>query len=131
MDSVLSNPIVYSLFQKLLGVDRHVQQFVDEDIRPASGMAVLGVGCGTADILIYFPAVDYWGFDISTSYIAYAKKRYGDRGKFFCKLLSGDDLAAMPKFDIVLLSGVLHHLGDCEANDLILLSYQSVKPQGR
>lgn len=129
--SILSSPLVYSLFQKIMGVDRHTQQFVDSYIRPEVGMTVLDVGCGPADILAYLPPVDYWGFDISAPYIAHAKNRYGERGKFFCKLLSKDDLTTLPKFDIVLLLGVLHHLDDCVAKDLMSLIHQSLKPHGR
>lgn len=131
LHSILSIPIVYSLFQKMLGADEHTRQFVDKEVRPVSGMAVLDVGSGLSDVLAYFPAVDYWGFDINASYIAHAKNRYRNRGNFFCKLLTDDDLAAMPKFDIVLLSGVLHHLDDSEAKNLIYLAYQSLKPKGR
>lgn len=129
--SVLSNPIVYFLFQKMLGVDRVMRKFVVENIQPVAGMAVLDVGCGPGHILSYFPPVDYWGFDISPPYIAYAKNHYSDRGKFFCKFLSNDDLTAMPKFDIVILLGVLHHLDNSEAKDLISLAHHSLKQNGR
>lgn len=129
--SILSNPYMYSLLQKLMGADRITRQFVNENIRPVANMAVLDVGCGLAHIVSYLPVVDYWGFDISAPYIAHAKRTYGDRGKFFCKLLSNADLAAMPKFDIVLLLGVLHHLDDSEAKYLIGLAHQSLKSKGR
>ena len=59
-----------------------------------------------------FPMSDYWGYDISEAYIAQAKTRFGQRGQFNCKQLQFEDLAVLPKFDVVLALGLLHHLDD-------------------
>ena len=75
-------------------------------------MAILDVGCGPADILAYLPNVDYWGFDISEAYIERAGNAFGTRGHFNCKQLQVDDLDELPKFDVVLAIGLLHHIDD-------------------
>jgi len=92
---------------------------------------VLDIGCGPAEILDYLPDVEYWGFDISEPYIAQAQKRYGTRGRFHCGILTRADIEEMPSFDIVLVMGVLHHLNDDEAAELLRLTHELLKPSGR
>jgi len=106
-------------------------RFVEEFVRPYSGCAVLDIGCGPADILAYLPDVDYYGFDISNAYIAQAKHRFGQRGNFFNQILTFTDVATMPKFDIVLALGLLHHLNDNTAIEVLQIASQSLKPGGR
>lgn len=110
--AILSYPFVYSAFQSLMGAHKFRKNFVANYVKPLPGMKILDLGCGPADILGYLPDVDYWGYDISTAYIAQAKKRFGQRGQFNCKQLELHDLAALPKFDVVLALGLLHHLDD-------------------
>ena len=129
--SVLSIPIVYSSFQTLLGAHAVRQALVDTAVRPAPGLRVLDVGCGPAEILDYMPGVLYWGFDISAPYIAQARGHHGTRGQFFCKLLTASDLAELPGFDIVLAIGLLHHLDDDVAEELLGLAHRALKPGGR
>ncbi|PKO91301.1 MAG: class I SAM-dependent methyltransferase [Betaproteobacteria bacterium HGW-Betaproteobacteria-1] len=129
--SIFSNPTVYSLFQNLMGARKFRVGFIDEFVRPFPGSALLDIGCGPADILEFLPKVDYWGFDISESYINQATIRFGAKGHFQCKLLQEADLAQMPAFDIVLLMGVLHHLDDQTATDVLNLANKALKPGGR
>jgi SAM-dependent methyltransferase len=129
--AIFSHPIAYSAFQHMMGAHKFRVGFVDEFIRPYPGCAVLDIGCGPADILEHLPKVDYWGFDISESYINQATMRYGARGHFQCKLLQEADLMQMPAFDIVLLMGVLHHLDDQTAVDVLNLANKALKPGGR
>lgn len=129
--SILSSPLVYSSFQSLMGAHKGRQRFVSDFVRPFSGMKVLDIGCGPADILAYLPDVDYWGFDISEAYIEQASTRFGLRGRFHCKQLGFEDLAELPPFDVVLALGLLHHLDDSVAMDVMRLSMQALKPGGR
>jgi len=128
---VLSHPFVYSAFQSLMGAHRSRQKFVANYVKPFPGMKILDVGCGPADILGYLPDVDYWGFDISEAYITQAKTRFGQRGRFNCKQLQFEDLAALPKFDVVLALGLLHHLDDAVALVVLQLGHEALKPGGR
>ena len=68
----------------------------------------------------YLPAVDYVGFDLNPKHIAYAQKKYGDRGQFF----HGDAVKDLPtseagSFDLVVVSGLLHHLTDAHSISLL------------
>ncbi len=92
---------------------------------------MLDIGCGTAELLAYLPEVEYWGFDVSESYIAAARKRYGPKGNFVCKLLDLKDLETLPKFDVVIASGLLHHLDTDAAHELFRLAKAALRPGGR
>lgn len=129
--AILSSPVVYSSFQSLMGAHKGRQRFVADFVRPFPGMKILDIGCGPADILGYLPAVDYHGFDISESYIAQARARFGQRGSFHCKQLRPADLAALPLFDVVLGIGLLHHLDDAVADGLLWLARRALKADGR
>lgn len=128
---ILSHPFIYSSLQSFMGAHKARQSFVVNFVRPFSGMKVLDMGCGPADILAYLPDVEYWGFDISENYISQARKRFGKRGEFHPKQLQMTDLERLPSFDMVLAIGLLHHLDDAVATDVMRLAYRALKPGGR
>ena len=129
--ALLSAPRLYSGFQALMGARRFRTRFVSEFVRPSAGMNILDIGCGPADILAHLAGVDYWGFDISRTYIARAQARFGDRGSFRCKVLALEDLQTLPSFDVVLAIGVLHHLEDEQALELLATAKHALKVGGR
>lgn len=129
--AILSHPFIYSSFQSLMGAHKSRQRFVAGYVKPFSGMKILDVGCGPADILDYLPNVDYWGFDLSEAYIAQARTRFGQRGSFKCKQLQLDDLLELPKFNVVLALGLLHHLDDSVALTVLQLAHEALQAGGR
>lgn len=129
--SILSSPRVYSLFQDLMGARSGWRRIVHLHLRPRPGDTLLDVGCGPGDVLDYLPKVRYWGYDISPSYIARAQARGDPRATFQCRLLDAAELAGLPPFDLVLASGLLHHLEDGEASALMRLARDALKPGGR
>lgn len=131
MRGLLSSPHVYRLFQTLMGARGGWIRFVERYMRPQAGDSVLDLGCGPADVLDYLPPVGYWGYDISPAYIKQAQRKYGARGHFHCKLLKRPDLDQLPRFDIVVASGLLHHLDDDVAQELLVLAHAALKPGGR
>lgn len=129
--AILSHPIIYSSFQSLMGANKFRKNFVARYIRPFPCMTILDIGCGPADILTYLPDVKYWGFDICEAYIEKARRTFKQRGNFHCKQLEFDELTQLPKFDVVLAIGLLHHLDDSTALKVIQLAHQALKPGGR
>jgi ubiquinone/menaquinone biosynthesis C-methylase UbiE len=127
--SILSIPAMYRLFKYIITGTNH-SKFVNQYVRPEKGDTILDIGCGPADILMYLPEVHYIGFDISQSYINAAIRKYKDRGTFFCGKVTADAVSDV-NADIVLASGVLHHLNDQECEDLFTLAYNSLKKGGR
>ena len=92
---------------------------------------ILDIGCGPGYLLDYLPEVEYVGFDTEASYIAYANKRYAGRGIFFAEELVEDRLSDFKQFDFVTLMGILHHLNDEQAANLLRLACMALKPGGR
>ena len=79
---VLSAPSIYRFTQWAVGAGKLRNALVEEIIRIEPGLRIVDIGCGPADILEYLPGVDYVGFDHSESYIASARSRFGERGRF-------------------------------------------------
>jgi SAM-dependent methyltransferase len=127
---LLGNVGLYIALQKALGADRVRYRCLDEvELKP--GERVLDVGCGPAYYLGRLPDVEYHGFDTSPAYIAYARRRFGERGRFHCEVLTEAHLAELPRFDAVLLFGVLHHLDDDQCATLLDLAARGLADGGR
>jgi SAM-dependent methyltransferase len=129
--AILSHSTIYSALQTMMGAHKGRVNFVANFVKPYAEMKVLDIGCGPADILAYLPGVDYWGFDISEDYINQARKRFGTRGKFECRHLIDKDLENLPMFDVVLAIGLIHHLDDPVATEVLQLAFQALKPGGK
>ncbi len=128
---VLESPFAYSLLQSVMGASRVRTDLINKYIKPYPGMNVLDIGCGPADILNNLTDINYWGFDISKDYIDHAKIKFGFRAKFLCKKLEQSDLNDLPKFDVVLALGLIHHLNDDTAVQLLKLAKNSLNPSGK
>lgn len=117
-----------------MGAQRGRTIFSSQYIKARDGDCVLDIGCGTAETRLFLPDVEYFGFDPSAHYIEAAKKRLRDTQKTGTLLHAKLDMAALtilPKFDIVLVSGVIHHLSDDEAIQLAKLTKAALKEGGR
>ena len=94
----------------------------------AKKIKVLDIGCGPAEILNYMPKSIYYGFDIDRRSINYAKNRFKNKNHhFYCKHFVKQDLAKLPKFDHVILFGILHHLDDIEVKNILNLCKKVMK----
>jgi SAM-dependent methyltransferase len=130
--SPLSSPAVYEAFHHLIGARAWLRRFTQEVIRAGAGDRVLDIGCGPGALLHYLPkSTVYIGFDRSQAYIARARRTHGPRGEFIC-----DDLAHLPAYgirsiDVAVAIGVLHHLDDELASDLLRTTANVLRPGGR
>lgn len=130
--TILTLPSIYNSLQYLMGASKNRSYFVKQYIRPSVGSHILDIGCGTADILYYLPAdIDYWGIDISSQYINAAKKKFGSKRQFVCGTLDQDKINKMPKFDLVLIIGALHHMDDAMVINVLNLSSNALHKKGR
>ena len=126
----LGNVGLYLALQKGIGADRIRYRCLDEaELKP--GDRILDVGCGPAYYFDRLPDVSYVGFDTSAPYIAYARKRFGNRGEFRCEVLTEGHLTELGQFDAVLLFGLLHHLSDDQCATLLDVSARALAPGGR
>jgi SAM-dependent methyltransferase len=130
--SILSSSLAYDAFQRLVGADSFRRKIVAEYLTPPRHGRILDIGCGTAEILEYLPeTLDYVGFDASEAYIRSARARYARRASFFAQLVSEASLEGLPPFDLAMAIGVVHHLGDEEADHLFALAARALKADGR
>ena len=126
---LFSYPFFYSITQKLMSGEKKRATLVQNIIKENS--TILDIGCGTGKIIEALPNVKYFGFDINKIYINFAKKKYKNKNiNFFCKKFTSKDLKKLPKFDFVLLFGIMHHLTDFEINQLLNLINKNLKKNG-
>src|SRR5262249_9072052 len=64
-------------------------------------------------------------------YVEAARARYGERGVFFHQAVTENTLHDIPACDLVVATGVLHHLDDSTATQLFRLAFAILKSGGR
>jgi SAM-dependent methyltransferase len=120
---------VYDGVQRLLGGRRARGRFVAR-LGITAGTRLLDIGCGTGELVRYLPAgVDYLGYDPNPAYVTQARRRHGTHAQF----LEGS--AKNPPdtrgyFDLILATGVLHHLDDSEVGRLLDQVSECLAPAG-
>jgi SAM-dependent methyltransferase len=131
LHNLLRSPFLYIRWQRMLGAHRLRQICLDEFLQLREGERVLDIGCGPGYILDYMPRVDYVGFDTEPRYIEYAREHYLDRGSFFCEPFAQRHVARLKPFDAIMLMGIVHHVDDAVAQDLLCLLAKCLAPNGR
>lgn len=129
---ILNRAGVYASLQDLLLRKGARERYVREFVRPFPGCRILDIGCGPADILAWLPESigEYAGFDMNPGYIEAARRRWGGRGHFRCQKVEAATLADAGTRDIVLATGILHHLDDAEALRLFDIAHRALRPGG-
>lgn len=131
--AILSSARMYDFVQDSLGARHFRERFVADYIAPVAkpDAKVLDVGCGTGAILEYLKGTRYLGLDLSERYVESARKRYGSVGRFLCANVS--DVAVTDHegpFDVILMTGLLHHLSDAEVEGLFAAVARTLAPGG-
>lgn len=129
--TVLNIPAFYRALQSVVGGEASWRSYISNVVKLNGGERVLDLGCGPGHIVPWLPEVDYYGVDIDENYIAEANERFGYRAHFYCRALSDDAVQDLGQFDVVIATGVLHHLDDDTARSLFRCASYALKPGGR
>jgi len=126
VDRFLGHPFVFEHVRPLAvgGVDMsHAYRRLD--LGPDS--VVIDIGCGTGDALKHIGHFDsYLGIDTDPRAIAFATERWKTRPnvRFECRLCTADDLRHVAPTHVALI-GLLHHLTDAQAIELLDMLHES------
>jgi len=128
--------VLYEFFQQRLLGGNSARRWLAQNVwRLQGGETVVDIGCGPGTILKSFPAdISYCGLDVSENYIRAARRKFCDRGTFFLGSLQdllNQNAWPLNSADLVLCNGLLHHLGDAEALEVLELSKRLMKANGR
>ncbi len=127
----LEHSVVYQSFIDIIGGEAFRRSLASNLVMAKPGDHVLDIGCGPADWLELLPEVKYVGLDSNPKYIEAANRRFGDQGTFEVATVSDNLAGKFRDFDIVLAMGVIHHLNDLEASQLLQLASDALRPGGR
>jgi SAM-dependent methyltransferase len=94
-------------------------------------MVVIDIGCGPGYAAKWLPGSRFFGFDVHGAYIDYATRNFGRHAVFHCGLFSPQCASTLPKADLVLMMGLLHHLTDEECVSLLRLAKSAMKNGGK
>lgn len=113
MKKLLQRPAIYQLYQELGGFFAARVLAIRDYLAIKPGMRVIDIGCGPGHIVKHLPpGIDYLGLDIDQPSIDYAKAHFGDRASFQARFFDADAVGELGPADIVMMNGVMHHIGD-------------------
>ena len=131
MKHLLKHPAIYQLYQDLGGFFgarvKAIAQYLD--IRP--GARIIDIGCGPGYIVRHLPAgIDYVGLDIDQPSIDYANRRFGHLGRFQMRFFDPAAAAELGPADVIMMNGVMHHIGDEDLAATLACARDALKPGG-
>ena len=131
--TVLESPWIYSTFQNLVSKKPIWPDLIEEFLpRSDEPLRVLDIGCGPGTFLhgnwFSIDRKNFVGIDPSPEYIERAKADF-PAAQFFEGTVETVSLEDR-KFDLVVLSGVLHHLDDAEATAVMKFATEHLAQHG-
>ena len=127
----INNPLVYKTIQKIMSGTSFRSSIVKKNIRKKN-LKILDIGCGPAELLDNISNCEYYGYDIDKRSIDYAKKKYSQKNfHFYCKNFTQKELKKLPKFDFIILFGIIHHLRNREVKKILNLCKKKLKKNGK
>jgi ubiquinone/menaquinone biosynthesis C-methylase UbiE len=126
---------IYNFINKILGSKKATLIFVNEYIKPKMGDEILDFGCGTSSLLSYLKDVKdltYVGIDPNSHYIKKSLINFSffKNAQFYVGSIEVMD-SINKKFDIIVLSAVLHHVSTEHWSSILEKLYSKLKPGGR
>jgi cyclopropane fatty-acyl-phospholipid synthase-like methyltransferase len=132
-ERLLSNTFVYKTFKSLVSPPAMERKTINEFLNIADNSKVLDLGCGYGDIARFFVnRCQYVGVDSNVGYINEARRRNaGTNAEFIVADITDTQVHEKGPFDLVFLSGVLHHLTSEQVSSIAATAKSLVAPAGR
>jgi 2-polyprenyl-3-methyl-5-hydroxy-6-metoxy-1,4-benzoquinol methylase len=132
-EKLLGKTFVYKTFKNFVAPPKLVQKTIEEFLHVPDGASVLDLGCGYGDIASYYAGrCSYLGIDSNESYIVSARKRNSDNdAQFIIADISDPEVLQRGPYDLVLLTGVLHHLPNEHVSNIVAAAMNLVGTSGR
>lgn len=127
VDRILEHPAVYAAWQAPFVSSKFAP--VERQLARCNVRRILDVGCGPGTNAPQFASAEYVGVDVNDRYLAIARSKY--RGQFVQADLATADLAALGRFDTILVNSFLHHLPDAAVGRLLQQLRLLLEPDGR
>jgi SAM-dependent methyltransferase len=128
----ISNSYIYLLIQKIMSATKVREEFICKFVKNKKNLSVLDIGCGPANILKKFSSINYYGYDIDINHINFAKKKFSSKNfHFFNRMFGEKEVFNLPKFDFVLLLGVIHHLDNNKVKKNLITIKKVLKKNGK
>lgn len=121
-------PAIFSFLRKIIEFNFYREKKLIRCYLACQNQKILDIGCGTGEFAHCFRQSNYYGIDISSGYIEYARKKYNGN---FSVMDAGKLDYANNSFDAVLIMAILHHLSDEKATKLLTEAKRVVKTSGR
>lgn len=131
VDAVLRHPALFDLQQRLSNDYTRVRERFAADLA-GDGLRILDVGCSTgvcASQVVDMKRHEYVGVDVNPGYIEIARRRNPD-GRFLAMDARHMEFRER-SFDRVLFVGVLHHMDDALARDILVDVHRVLRDEGR
>lgn len=132
-ERLLARTIFYKTLQNMIAPTRLAQQTVTDYLMSPINSKVLDLGCGYGSISQYFgPDVNYLGIDLNESYIAEAQRQFkSPNSDFIVGDISDPEILNRGPYDLVFVTGVLHHLSSAQVINICKASSKLVAKNGR
>lgn len=132
MKNILSNPLFYHTYQVTGGFFKSRKIIIDEILSKNKHIKnIIDIGCGPGHIsTIFNENINYSGFDTNKIYIDYANKNFSKYGNFYCKQFDESSLKNINKVDLIMFNGLLHHIDDNYAKQLLNTAKQALTLDG-
>ncbi len=132
-ERVLARPAVYRMFKRIVLPSGVLDRLVAEHYVVADGGRVLDLGCGFGDYAPLFAGrCEYLGIDHNESYISTARQmNEGSGARFIVADVADPVVADHGPFDLIMISGVLHHLPSDAVRNLASLIRPLLSSAGR
>jgi SAM-dependent methyltransferase len=131
--SIVASPALYAKIQSFLGGPDAKERLAREIFSDLKGKSVVEIGCGPGLWSAHLQhAASYIGVDRNQRHIQEANSRYGTQTtRFLCgDLADAGVISAIGACDVVIAIGILHHLSDDIAREVLSQSAALLGPKG-